>query len=290
MYPTYETIDLNTDQSHQEDRKLFLMSGGLDSTYMILEELESGNNIDILTIYCGQDVNKYKREKQAIKDILNALKEIKNEKDKKDIKFGKVIKWFVVDDGLDFRGGILNNHVCLCQPPSWIITSIYVLQPYHASLNIGYITGDSIIGMLDYLVYIFENLTYITFGKTTNLLFPLCRPNGNVMAARTKEQVVNALKDRDLYHLVWTCEFPYERNNEIIECGDCHPCRTKRAYDERFNRKMFKLHAVSLDTETYDEENKDQLNLPPIPKLLVSKSEYIDNKEITDEACESEPQ
>ncbi len=213
---------------------LILFSGGLDSTYLLLDAVLHFRRVDVLKVsLVGQDAKSI-REKQACDEILRMLDEdrIAKEKDDPEHPHGYVRRTYN-----PFAPGTMQtmSHRILLQPVIWMwaAMSSIDIRLEHKEVWIGYVKGDDMIGSLPYLRAAWENLVAACYvdndGKSyPELMFPL-RGMG-------KLKLIRDIAPKYLSAISW-CESMEEGN----DCGLCSSCR--RMMDACLSMREFYPHA-----------------------------------------------
>lgn len=110
---------------------LVLWSGGLDSTYIVWDELSRGNDIDIVYVNIENNTDKMKREHRAI----DKLKVTLSEYDAKILREHKI--------NIPTVQGNLHKEVCLSQAFFWSYGLQMAYDRFrHSKVQMGYIKGD----------------------------------------------------------------------------------------------------------------------------------------------------
>jgi len=196
------------------------VSGGYDSTYLLIKNLKNENEVYPMYVFTSIDSIKQKIEYSVIQSLVKKLKnKYKNLHDltKIDITFYAIKNVFSV------------------QPFTWIIALFKTIQKEQFSIRfdeaqIGYIKSDCAIRYLPAIRTMWKTL--FAFSNISNNIPKLCFP----LSKYSKKYIINKLKDYDknILALCWTCEHPkitktnQIKNNSVeflVEaCGYCTPC------------------------------------------------------------------
>jgi len=225
------------------------LSGGYDSTYLLIKNLQNGDNVYPIYIHSRFIYPlKQKIELTNVKNLINKLK-------KKYKNLHDLIETQITMSPID--------HFFSTQSLTWILCLLReVMKNYYSvrynEVHIGYIKNDCVIDYLPSLLNMWKLLFEFTkpfrFYSIPKLCFPLSKYN--------KKQIIKKIRsyDKNILSLCWTCEKPKiireSRYNNSIEllveaCGLCTPCRKQiktdkdlfdslRKYKIIFNYKEFR--------------------------------------------------
>jgi 7-cyano-7-deazaguanine synthase in queuosine biosynthesis len=216
---------------------IVFLSGGIDSTYLLIKNLELGN--EVYPFYLDIDhVNHRQREQErnAVEKILLNLEVLSLDKkfNLKKLKLAKV-NWLPTLQAM--------------QMPQLFVTWGWLLsmsQDYRLGINfdeiqIGYCLGDDALGFMDQIRNLWQSFTAFTnyeYDSTYHDPTPpkLCFPISMV----AKESFYHYLHENYPKILIncWWCEKPYTPSaseikkfgfpKEAIPCGDCPSCKRMR--------------------------------------------------------------
>lgn len=184
---------------------LVLLSGGLDSTYLVSKLLQSGP-VDVLYVNGGQCPKKIKCEIAARDKLIAKMNTLYPHKiqgqyeilDPTYLHDGKNKKWI--------------------QPNAWMNGAFRVLIPdRHSSLNIAYVNDDGAHfgNHLPYIVNQWVAMLKVGFmGSHVPIEFPILHMD--------KLEILEEI-DKRLLDDVWVCELPA---HDLKACNKCKPCRT----------------------------------------------------------------
>lgn len=143
-------------------RKHYLVSwsGGVDSTYLIHKLLEQGHSVSAFYTALFNNVDKTKRETDAINEIR---------------------KIFELNPNFSFKGS--NNIelwsygecIALKQVPAWICSLMYFANSAYDAVAIAYIMGDDAISFIPDIKKIWNSYRGISDGLLPKLEFPLTK-------------------------------------------------------------------------------------------------------------------
>lgn len=202
---------------YQTGRKpLVLLSGGLDSTFLVSTLLMS-IPVDIMYVKSSQGPNKIEGELLSRENIRKYLDEGFTEGS---YTF-KIEQDFIVDIG--------NNRIADCklsQPISWFYAAMLQYDHNkHSCVCIAYVTGDAICQSLHKLEQAWELISSITKKETIPLAFPL---------RDMRKHEILAIIDPELEKLTVVCEGPrVTEGSHIHQCGICNTCITSKLEKQR---------------------------------------------------------
>lgn len=236
-------------------------SGGLDSTAALVKILRD-TDWEVTTLYVDLDNNwsKSRCEERAIKALKPVLEKTYR-------GFTHLVNESKIEahNGFGFR-----------QPPVWLLHAIYSaasLTDNHKDVRIvlGWIRGDEVIGILDQIRCMVDNIWNIMCDQrpVPVIELPLIRS--------TKHNSVRMLRSEEKRHAIsicshmWTCEHPHHIQSPVMSgyvmCGLCTPC--KRAgkiglYDMKDFEEIAKI--VGYDTSQY---SLSEISFPSIAKESI---------------------
>ena len=256
------------------------VSGGYDSTYLLIKNLQGGNFVVPLYIHAGcVDPVKQLIESTVIKEIIQKLK----------LKFDNLHELLEIEMDLDNIVGI--NSI---QPILWMLglfKEVKNNKKYfdYNEVHIGYIMQDSSLSYLKEIKSYWKALFSFSFQDCSipKLAFPLTK--------YYKEMIVNKLAayDSEILSSCWTCEKPVIiRKKKITDnkieayidtCDNCDPCKrinntkglfmdSKRNYKATINLNDF---YDAIKTKLKADLKSD--NITRFPARFISLKE-IDNQ------------
>lgn len=187
-----------------------LFSGGLDSTYLVYDNLRKGNIV--IPVYTNIENNEsiQKHERRAV-DILH--EEFEKE-------FGTMIHR--VENPLDIK--ISASHsFALPQIPLWVFSAFCTNLDRVDEVQVAYVMKDDAISYLNEIKRLF-NLTKQFMVRWKNyqkvkVTFPLSKTS--------KYEIARDLPERYFKH-TYFCEYPNvnERGEHTSDCGECSSCES----------------------------------------------------------------
>ena len=228
---------------------LVLFSGGADSTAVLQYRLENGA-CDILIADSSVGELKLIAEERARTSIIEYL-------NRQDCTVGRILKTYDLRTSLKIP---VSRHWPLQQMPVWFMAALTTLDPdRHSMVDVGYVLGDDAQGSLDKLETLW-NMAVDLFlgpmwdsqkGRYVPLNIPLVFP----FRYSDKKSIYKRLGS-DLFHLTWSCECPIcpskDKQEQIEPCGDCKPCKTRRAVEVEMGWPFDKLATVPSSPSDLD--------------------------------------
>jgi len=199
---------------------LILFSGGLDSTYAVINALQT-SDIDVLAVSCDSIGDlKVAAEKKARDTILTKLEALYNTR-----ALNYRVR-SVYGTEVNFPTNRWNSNG-LQQVELWLNAAVNTINPdIHSELQIGYVKGDCAIAFLPNIKAIWDNWyairKHLSYTDAIELKFPI--------AHCSKENILsdlNMMGYQWVIDAVWTCEMPIEVRGKIKACGKCIPCITE---------------------------------------------------------------
>lgn len=200
-----------------------LFSGGLDSTYLIWDNLRKGNEV-----YPFYFEIKNNRDKPILeKNRVSLLHKEFHKEFGESIHTPKFVLELMVND--------VNTRTYLHQVPIWILGLLFSQLNYLDEIQIGYVMNDDAVSYVDDIKKIYNSYNRIS-DKLTPIVFPLLKYK--------KDDLISQLPMK-YRELTITCEEPTITNDpntyclggetELIEydpCGRCPACR--RIIDNKY--------------------------------------------------------
>ena len=187
---------------------LLVWSGGCDSTLLLhdlVKDSTENNPVKTIAIIHPQ-VAAMKEQRSARKMVLKWMKKNGHHIHHQEVEVkhtGELIR-------CNGSNGVAAGNGGISQYTMWMFTALNYLDA-EEDLYMGYIHGDDIWWYRHEIWESFRHLLYI-MGKKGELKFPL----GHMK----KSKIIESLKERGLYNLIWYCETP----NKGKRCGRCEPC------------------------------------------------------------------
>lgn len=186
-------------------RPLILFSGGLDSSYLLGQELLR-TDVDIMYVIGPQSKIKAQAELRAASAIIDWY--FRN-------RPHVVINRYVhtQHDRLVPTGAVHGEIF------AWFCAAMLVADAdIHDSVELAYVADDINVPCLDNLITAWDNLVIALKPGKIPLKFPL--------RGITKQTLIREC-DPEIFNLTWVCEEPL---NTSVQCGECTPC-LKRHFD-----------------------------------------------------------
>jgi 7-cyano-7-deazaguanine synthase in queuosine biosynthesis len=207
---------------------LILFSGGLDSTYLLHDRLLRGD-VETLYVAASQCPKKIKRELAARKKIIDYL----NKHCEYSIRRDNVVHL-----DIDTQNGPVMD-CSWAQPFMWLTGALKISDGdfRHSCLEVGYVSGDSILSRLHNITQAWEHLQAFTKHHPIPIQFPL--------QTRLKHDMLRTLHV-PLWEHIWVCEMPVKPKGRgkrnYVACGECPACDTQAASLFLFERKFKKTY------------------------------------------------
>lgn len=186
-------------------------SGGLDSTYLLYDLLNTGFHADLVTgRFTEGDTKQGDRQEKAIASIIAEIKQMVDE--------GELPRG--VDTVTEFPvPGTHCGRMSLGQNTSWLLVLLHALKIDTKAVHLGYVLGDScaltVQDMQSVWVYMLQTAAVQPDcdGELPVLKFPLL--------ASKKSFIISRIPDRLARHVTWC-----ENRDDEDDCGLCPSCRT----------------------------------------------------------------
>lgn len=184
-----------------------LMSGGLDSTYLIYKNLLEGNTVYPIYIKIENNTEKIKLEEYVIDKLLE--------------RFRNKYSWDKLKDLHKVLSVDIKDRYCgliFVQAPIWLTGILFITDLPVDEIQIGYVSGDDALSYLDDFKRIYNSYKSILHSKCPKLTFPLKKANKELMSGELPQEY----KD-----LIFYCESPVlDDNAEGGElCTWCPSCK-----------------------------------------------------------------
>lgn len=186
-----------------------LFSGGLDSTYLVWDNLERGNEVFSFYFEIKNNVDKSILEKNRISLLHKKFHE----------EFTDLIhppKYIMTLEVTD-----VNTNLHLLQVPIWVLGLLFSQIKGLDEIQIGYVMNDDAISYMDDIKRV-----YNSYKPLSDSLIPIKFP----LKKYKKEMIVNELPEK-YRDLTITCEEPKikgDHDANILEydaCGRCPACK-----------------------------------------------------------------
>lgn len=217
---------------------LILFSGGLDSTYLLFEALET-TDVDILYVKGPQGDNKITCELNARENILEWLAQNRPFKVRnKDI--------------IDISQATVTQDGKYRQILPWFFGALTIADSYkHSSVQIAYISSDGSSNHATTIGWAWDYLGSSTKNKKVDLAFPLIDVS--------KQDIMKRMP-YELYKKIWVCEIPEKIENDVEptvvwkHCGTCETCINKQTEEYKWSLKN-QYDYVTLSENTLIQDN-----------------------------------
>lgn len=248
----------------EKDKKVIvLFSGGLDSTYLVWDNLVSGNEVYPIYIEIKNNYNKSVLEKNRVESLYKEFYK----------DFGDLIKPPKYVTSIEVFDSSTTLH--LLQVPIWIFSLVYSQIKDVDEIQIGYVMNDDAVSYITDIKKIYNSYKGIV-DELIPIKFPLIK---------YKKEVLFKELPKEYYNLTVTCEEPRVIGNEkdeIIQyqaCGHCPACQ--RIINTR-------LYNEFPESYKYVEIDKSIITLNNLGKIIEEKSKN-NKKYITFELPYDEP-
>lgn len=235
-----------------------LFSGGLDSTYLIWDNLEKGNIVKPIYIEITNNSEKLILEKNRVERICELFH--KNYGDRIERVKYKLTFDVYPEDHLYFK-----------QVPIWIIAMLYT-QQFYDELQIGYVIGDDAISFLGDFKKLYKQYNKINDNKLIPLKFPL---------KKKSKMEINEELPSEYKNLVVSCESPKLINTNVDvyqyePCGKCPPCvKILNGDVDTLNKEYYKVYITKAFETLLEYKNVEDNSFSDIKVLFDDEDELI---------------
>lgn len=208
-------------------RPLVLWSGGVDSTFLVLDHLNSGRVVDTLSVDAFVSPEKVSREALARLQMYGAFRHSQD--------MGKAVKQAAAKS---FVGGVVDtinlSQACgqgrqttFRQIIPWVSAIVLHFDPErHSHVELAYVLGDEINAWLHHVAQAVYHLSAVAQYAPIECYFPLAgRRKESLMRALNSWQVTLGSGDatvvRSILNMTWVCELPEAWGH----CGECPACK-----------------------------------------------------------------
>ena len=183
-------------------KSIVLWSAGQDSTYLILDRLRHGFNVQPVYVEVTNNRTKVAAEKAALTKLHERLKS----------EYGSALEPCAHIAEIGFNSISLN--LTVRQPLLWLISAAYYADPaIHSEVTIGYILSDEANSYAEDMQSLWKSLGGFTEGGLPPLTFPLKKIHKSVIKQGLPSDILDMC--------IW-CENP---TDDGIPCGeDCQKC------------------------------------------------------------------
>lgn len=243
---------------------LILFSGGLDSTYLLQEQLEKGD-VEVLYVEGRQSPAKVKAELRARENIIRVLEDITGNKVIAQHEIKSIPEYTVQGYG---RRDPNDMDWKFQQPYQWLLGALHAADGRrHSALMIAYVTGDQISPDLTKIQEAWNVMMSFTKQTPVPLEYPV--------VYHRKYQIVQRMYAK-VYRHHWVCELPVviyvdeEKSKsrhlrdltQYKACGKCEACLTHLATNfifEKMYRPVEEVMRRRLKSEVEDDFRKKKL-------------------------------
>ena len=216
------------------------VSGGYDSTCLLIKNLQEGHEVYPLYIHVS-NVHPVKQlvEINMVRNLIRTLQQ----------RFNNLHNL----QEILYKMQLIHNLISM-QPIIWALGLFQEIKNHRNSefydeAHISYIMGDTAVSYQKELQALWKSLFAFSYpvtetDKYPKLVFPLVK--------YSKELILNELRDFDysIANNCWTCEVPKymikkptKRNEQIVyiePCGNCHTCTNLKNANPNKNQKHYK--------------------------------------------------
>lgn len=219
----------------KQKRILVSFSGGLDSTYLIYDNLKKGDKVSGLYTTILNNENKVTVEKFQVDKIVEVFnKEFPDQ--------------FTLEQGIDIMvyGGC---DLHLKQIMIWVMSALYQGASYD-EVHLGAVMNDDLISYIDDVKKTWKSFSFLS-DDLPKLRFPLVKT--------PKYEIVRHLPVQ-YKELVVYCENPRiikpvkGRNKQLVfeNCGWCDPCKRYEYESKKHNYEYGQIHNVEREIESIE--------------------------------------
>ena len=208
------------------------ISGGYDSTWLLIKNIKEGNEVYPIYIH-SSSVSKLKQviEINSVKNLIQKLQ----------LRFNNLNNLSEVEIKLDAARDVISM-----QPIFWMLGLFIDVKNMHHfidydEVHIGYVMCDSAVSYQHEILNFWKSLFLFSFPdyKVPKLIFPLIKYQ--------KTAIINNLEnfDREILADCWFCENPKIIKTKKIKggnieiyiepCGECNPCIRIKNIHYNFN-------------------------------------------------------
>jgi len=204
----------------KQKRVAVLFSSGLDSTYLIYDNLKKGNKVFPFYVDIINNKNKAIVEKQNISLLYN--------------EFVKEFGYELISKPKNISTLQIHTYPNLKfkQIPLWIFNGIFIDENVN-EIQIAYVSKDDAIPFIDDIKKTYKSFNWLFYNERPKLVFPLIK--------EMKEDLIDYLPD-NYKQYISSCEDPniihrqiskeeiniFDRNQKekvfYVPCGKCAPC------------------------------------------------------------------
>ena len=230
---SYDSIN-----SEQKEKNILLsISGGYDSTYLLIKNLKNGNIVyPVYTFVSCINPVKQLIEYDIIKKLICKLQK----------KYDNIYDLNVNQINIDCPKNLYSN-----QPILWLQALFKEVKdkPFIDEVHIGYISSDMAVSLIKEIKSLWKCL--FSFSHPAYFIPKLKFPLINLTKGKIIENLIAF--DEEIYKNCWTCELPIMVKKKKIDkdsieiivasCGNCLPCEhiQDTIDDSKNNRQVYKF-------------------------------------------------
>ncbi len=248
----------------QTKKVAILWSGGLDSTFLVYDNLRRGNEV---TVFYNRLNNNQEKTDLEIKSIVKNSKLFSED-------FTNSFHSNIGEPFQDFHyliaDRVIDSYFAFKQAPLWLLSAAYIGASHRAfkEVQIAYVMSDQAISYIEEFKRIYNSYKLLCDDLPyAELLFPLI-----------KTQKKSIVQDLPLKYLknIWFCEEPLKvpeslqeefLDKEYIPCSNCDPCKRfntivdfSKFYDELKQEVVFSEESWKLIFALENKEKNDGRN------------------------------
>lgn len=267
-----------TKETTSSKRILVSFSGGLDSTYLVYDNLRKGYKVTGVYTTIENNSNKAEVEKYQVRKLEELFNKEFNDN-------------FNLNMGMSVYASF-HNTLSFKQTAIWLFSLLYEGDGYD-EMHIGAVMNDDMVSFMNDIKKMWQSLAFLQEERHPPLKFPLAK----VAKWQIAKELPKQYKD-----LVVFCENPIilkpiTKKNKTLEferCGQCHSCKRYEYDSEMFNMEYGQVKKMALP-ELRKKINNHNLSPQEINELLALADEIkgrmvdVDEPLMNDEPCEIEP-
>ena len=232
-------------------RPLVLLSGGLDSTYLLYSHMKKKESVDYIYICGGQGKRKINCERETSDHIVRWLHANRGEGETHHCREANAgyndLEGFSFADAKD---------VSWSQPIAWMLGAMMKAESArHSCVEIAYVMGDEALQLIESMETAWNALWKICKqGEVVPLKFPL--------RVTSKVRILEEMPG-ELYALTWVCETPnFTHLKGSSPCGRCRACETRLVEEYRYKlrngRDLSEQHQIEAEKKARQKEWEEE--------------------------------
>lgn len=238
---------------------LILSSSGLDSTYLVYDNLKKGNRVTSIYVEVTNNSCKVEVEKKALVNQELFFK-----------KNFPSLDYYLKLDNTSVSLRDVDYDLIFTQIPIWVFAVIFNTRNID-EVQIGYVMNDDAISYLQDIKDIYNQFSSISTRELPELTFPL--------AKLKKHDFISNLPE-ELLENVTFCEWPSVFDGIMKPCGDCPACRRYKN-EGLYNKIIKESHQVytisskdfAVLSDEIKTENYGSIN-PPEQLQVITPYQY----------------